>query len=135
MQKRKNLISKKTGIGDHMTADFVTDIIFNKAERYLDVINVDGDLGQCIKNQYVSVEWIKEIIKTNEWKNIGKEKALYEYFVDDDSLMKPNLVNDEDTEVMYKRASGDMQFDFDDLNDDIIENIKEAFIMLVKNVK
>ena len=38
MQKRKNLISKKTGIGDHMTADLVTDIIFNKAERYLDVI-------------------------------------------------------------------------------------------------
>lgn len=132
MQKRKNLISKKTGIGDHMTADFATDIIFNKAERYLDVINVDGDLGQCIKNQYVSVEWIKEIIKTNEWKHIGKEKALYEYFVNDDSLMKPNLVNDEDTEVMYKRASGDMQFDFDDLNDDIIENIKEAFIIVAK---
>ena len=130
---RRNLISKRTGIGDHMIADGVTDILFPKAERYKDIVmsdtqNDETKEGECIKNQYVSVKWIKTLIGTKEWKNVGKVKALYEYFVDDENIMKPNLVNDEDEDIMYKRASGDMQFDFDDLEDYIIEDLKRAFL-------
>ena len=130
---RRNLISKAYGITDHMPADKVTDILFPKAERYEDISRTDDEgnpiYGQCIKNQYVSIDWIKELIKSEGWKNVGKEKAVYEYFVDCDSIMKPNLVNYQDNEVeLYSVASGDMQFDFDDLQDEIIEEIKNAFI-------
>ena len=134
---RRNLISKRTGLSDHMIADTVTDILFPKSERYVDTVKSDTNEDEirkreCIKNQYVSIDWIKKLIETKEWHYIGKNKALYEYFVDDDSIMKPNLVNDEDEESLYKRASGDMQFDFDDLEDCIIEDIKRAFLEVSK---
>lgn len=136
---RCNLISKKYGIGDHMPADKVTDILFPKANKYNDIVKKKDELsgeseryGDCIKNQYVSVEWIQKLISTPEWKGVGKEKALYEYFVHDSNLMKPNLENDSDEESMYSRASGDMQYDFDDLEDYVIEDIKRAFLEVSK---
>ena len=131
---RKNLISKKTGMGDHMIADKVTDIIFKNQPKYIDTINTDNELGQCIKNQYVTIDWIKNIIGNPHWANVGKEKALYEYFVDDGDLNKPNLKNteNEDEDILYLRASGDMQFDFDDLTDEQIEDIRKSFIICCK---
>lgn len=136
---RCNLIGKKYGIGDHMPADKVTDILFPKAQKYTDITKRRDDVndepekyGYCIKNQYVSINWIKQLIGTKGWKDVGKEKALYEYFVNDSSLMKPNLENDSDEDYMYTRASGDMQYDFDDLEDYIIEDIKRAFLEVSK---
>lgn len=133
MQERRNLISKRTGIGDHMGADIVTDSIFPNVGRYIDVIKVEEDgtkkLGECIKNQYVPVNWIEKLIGTKEWQYVGKKKALYEYFVDTESIMKPNLENYPDQESMYKAASGDMQFDFDDVTDDMINDLKNAFML------
>ena len=133
---RCNLISRGTGIGDHMYSDKVTDILFPNASKYMDVSSHDEEdneiISECIKNQYVSIDWIKTLNGTEGWKGVGKKKALYEYFVDDGSLMKPNLVNDIDEDYMYTRASGDMQFDFDDLPDYIIEDIKRAFLEVSK---
>ena len=124
---RRNLISKRTGIGDHMQADKVTDIVFPKAEKYIDTINTEDDLGECIKNQYVDIEWIKTLIGTEQWHNVGKVKSLYEYFVDCDDIRKPNLKHGLTEDELYMNASGDMQFDFDDLNKDQIDNLYEAF--------
>lgn len=136
---RYNLIGKKYGIGDHMPADKVTDIIFPNVVKYEDIIKRGDDVtgepekyGSCIKNQYASINWIKTLIGNEHWKGVGKEKALYEYFVNDSSLMKPNLENDLDEDYMYTRASGDMQYDFDDLEDYIIEDIKRAFLEVSK---
>lgn len=136
---RCNLIGKKYGIGDHMPADMVTKIIFPNVNEYEDIIkksdNVTGEAekyGMCIKNQYMSIKWIRQLIGTKQWKDVGKEKALYEYFVDDGSVAKPNLENDLDEDYMYTRASGDMQFDFDDLEDYVIEDIKRAFLEVSK---
>lgn len=122
-------------MGDHMIADKVTDIIFNNQPRYIDVINNENELGECIKNQYMSIDWIKNIIKNPHWGNVGKEKALYEYFVDDGDINKPNLKNteNEDEDILYLRASGDMQFDFDDITDEQIEDLKQSFLVCCKN--
>ena len=128
MTNRRNLISKKTGIGDHMSASNLTDVVFPKAVRYNDVISDDLKIGQCIKNQYVTIDWIKILIGTKQWRSVGKENSLYEYFVDTDSVMKPNMKNYATEEELYRAASGDMQFDFDDLTDDVIEKIRQAFL-------
>lgn len=127
MQKRKNLISKKTGMGDHMSADRVTDICFPEMNKYMDIINSDNELGECIKNQYVTIEWIKTLIATKEWKNVGKEKSLYQYFIDCDDTRKPNEKNGYTEADLYRIASGDMQFDFDDLTNKQIESLLIAF--------
>lgn len=127
MQKRKNLISKRTGIGDHMISDKVTDICFPSAEKYLDIINSDNESGNCIKNQYVSVDWIKKLIGTDDWKYVGKEKSLYQYFVDCDDIRKPNEKNGYTEDELYRIASGDMQFDFDDINNELIEELYKSF--------
>lgn len=136
---RCNLISKKIGIGDHMPLDNVCRILFPKAEVYEDVVKrkdeVNGEdekIGKCIKNQYVSVDWIQKLISTKEWSGVGKEKAVYQYFVNDFSLNKPNLENDPSEEYLYTRASGDMQYDFDDLEDYVLEDIKRAFLEISK---
>lgn len=128
---RKNLISKKTGMGNHMIADKNTNIIFPKATKFIGIINTKGEKGWCIENQYVTIEWIKKLIKTKQWGDIGKEHALYEYFVDDGDTNKPNMENTEgdDDEVLYYRASGDMQFDFDDITDEEIDDLKNSFLI------
>lgn len=133
-EMRRNLISKRTGIGDHMISDEITDIVFPKEKKYNDVISNEGEIkyGQCIKNQYVTVDWIKKIISLDSWKNIGKERTLYEYFIDCDNINKPNLKNYSNEEQLYNIASGDMQFDFDDLNNELIEDIKQSFIICGK---
>lgn len=133
MKERRNLISKRTGIGDHMIADEVTNRVFPKAERYIDVVNNKNELGECIKNQYVTINWIKELIGTETWKYVGKEKALYQYFIDCDDIRKPNEANEYSEEELYKISSGDMQFDFDDLSDELIEDIKNSFSICCKN--
>lgn len=135
MKTRKNLISKRTGMGDHMIADDVTDKVFPNVEKYIDIISSEGKLGDCIKNQYVTVDWIKTLIATKEWKYITKEKSLYQYFIDCDRIIKPNSQNieeGEDETILYQYASGDMQFDFDDLTNEQIEAIKEAYIIVAK---
>lgn len=126
---RRNLISKRTGIGDHMPADKVTDICFPHIDRYMDIINSNNELGECIKNQYVSIEWIKKIIGTNNWKYVGKNKSLYQYFVDSDDNRKPNEQHGLTEEELYKYASGDMQFDFDDISDCLIEELYKSFMI------
>lgn len=127
MQKRRNLISKRTGIGDHMISDKVTDICFPNVEQYLDTINSENELGNCIKNQYVSIDWIKNLIGTDDWKYVGKEKSLYQYFVDCDDLRKPNEKHGYTEDELYRIASGDMQFDFDDINNELIEELYKSF--------
>lgn len=129
-EMRNNLISKKTGIGDHMIADEITDIIFPNEKKYNDIISNEQETkyGLCIKNQYRTIDWIKKIIALDQWGKIGKERSLYEYFVDCDNINKPNLKNYDNEEQLYDIASGDMQFDFDDLSDELIEDIKQAFI-------
>lgn len=131
---RRNLISKKTGIGDHMIADKITNAVFPEAEKYNDVISNEPEIkyGQCIKNQYVTIGWIKKVISYDNWKYVGKERSLYEYFVDCDNINKPNLKNYQTEEELYEIASGDMQFDFDDLTDELIKDIKQAFIICGK---
>lgn len=128
MQERRNLISKRTGIGDHMQADIVTDNIFPKAEKYIDIVNTDkNELGECIKNQYVTIEWIKTLIGTNYWKYVTKNRSLYEYFVDCDDIRKPDEQHGLTEEDLYMNASGDMQFDFDDISQELIDDLYEAF--------
>ena len=119
-----------------MLSDNITDILFPKSEKYMDVCqNIECDdkqkniLGLCIKNQYVSIKWIKTLIGTKQWSYVGKEHSLYEYFVDDGNINKPNSRTSENEEDLYLRSSGDMQFDFDDISKNIIEDIKQAFII------
>ncbi len=116
-------------MGDHMSADMITDKVFPKVNKYLDTINSEGDLGYCIKNQYVTVEWIETLIGTKEWKYIGKDKSLYEYFIDCDDIRKPNTVHGLTEEQLYQYASGDMQFDFDDLNEEQNKLLYESFVI------
>lgn len=128
MQKRKNLISKRTGISDHMIADNVVKICFPNAEVYNDIISRENNkTGQCIKNQYVTIDWIKTLIGTKTWKYVGKEKSLYQYFIDCDDIRKPNEKNEYTEEELYKIASGDMQFDFDNLTEIQKDNIYKGF--------
>ncbi len=132
MQKRKNLISKRTGIGDHMRADMVTNLVFPNVEKYIDTINTENELGECIKNQYVSIEWIKILIGTENWKYVGKNKSLYEYFVDSDDVRKPDEQHGLTEEDLYRYASGDMQFDFDDISQEQIDSLYKAFCICAK---
>lgn len=125
---RRNLISKRTGIGDHMISDEVTRKYFPNASAYMDIINCEDErLGYSIKNQFVSIDWIKELIGNKEWEKVGKEKSLYEYFIDCDDIRKPNEKNGYNEEQLYKIASGDMQFDFDDINENQIADLFNAF--------
>ena len=134
MTNRKNLISKRTGIGDHMQADLVTDLCFPKVEKYIDIVNDNGDLGECIKNQYVTIDWIKTLIGTEQWQYVGKNKALYEYFIDWNDIRKPNEQHGLTEDNLYQNASGDIQFDFDDINKKQIDDLYEAFkICSLKN--
>ena len=132
MTKRKNLISKRTGVGDHMSYDWVTKKWLPNANPYIDVVGINKDtgeeeLGNCIKNQYKEVDWVKNIIRAPYWQSVGKKKSLYQYFVDSKDIRKPNEKNGYTEDELYKLASGDMQFDFDDLNDELINDLKNAF--------
>ena len=131
--KRRNLISKRTGIGDHMIYDWVTKKWLPNANPYIDVVHIDDvtgeeELGNCIKNQYREIDWIKNLIRTPYWKSVGKERSLYEYFIDCDDCRKPNEKHGYTEADLYRIASGDMQFDFDDITDEQIEDIKQSFI-------
>lgn len=127
-----NLVSKRTGIGDHFMADKFTKIMFTDATEYIDTINTDGDKGKCIKNQYVTDEWLMAWIKCNANKTLGKPNSFYVYNVDYDGLYKPNMKSLDNMllgdDHLYSYANGVMYFDFDNLDKDKVEIIRQCFI-------
>ena len=131
-----NLISKRTGIGDHFRADKFTNIMFKNASVYMDTVNNDGDVKKCIKNQYVSDEWLVEWIKCNANKTLGKDNAFYVYNVDYDGIHKPNLKSTDDPllgdDHLYNYSNGVMYFDFDNIGKENVELIRDCFNIISK---
>lgn len=125
-----NLISKRIGIDDHFPIDKYSKAMFPNNEIYDDVIsNEPLKYGQCMKNVYRSDEWIKAWIK-HEWnKQIDKEHAYYVYNIDYDGIGKPvkKYVENNDVEILYKRANGVMYYDFDNIDKETINIIKDAY--------
>ena len=136
MQKNMNLISKRTGIGDHFRADKFTNIMFKNAAVYMDTVNNGGDVKKCIKNQYVSDEWLVEWIKCNANNTLGKDNAFYVYNVDYDGINKPNLKSTDDPllgdDHLYNYSNGVMYFDFDNIGKENVELIRYCFNVISK---
>lgn len=133
MKIANNLISKPYGIDDHMPADKCTDLIFPQSEKYMDIVKraneetgEEEEYGPCIKNLYKSDEWIKALIKTEQYSYVGKDKSLYLYCIDYDGICKPTGINFSEEEL-YKLSNGVFYFDFDHIDKQLICEIKMAF--------
>ena len=136
-----NLLGKRTGIGDHFRADRWTHIMFPDAVEYDDIVNNDGDIAKCIKNRYVTDEWLKAWIKCPANKEIGKPNAFYVYNIEYDGIDKPaeKYINEEDIIkqecILYERANGIMYIDFDNIDKNIVEVIEKCFIDVSERIK
>lgn len=136
-----NLLGKRTGMTDHFRADYRTKIMFPDAEEYIDIVNNDGDTGLCIKNRYVSDEWLKAWIKCIGNKEIGKENAFYVYNIEYDGIDKPaeKYIDEDDLIkkecILYERANGVMYIDFDNICKETVDIIEKCFIDIGAHVK
>lgn len=131
---KRNLISKRIGIGNHMPANRFTRIVFKNADEFEATVSNNSDKGRCIRNQYVSDEWLQAWIKCNVNKSMGKTNAFYVYNVDYDDVTKPmkKYFNDNE-DILYEYANGVMYFDLDNIGSDIVETVKQCFIELCKD--
>ena len=132
-----NLISKRIGINDHFPIDRYSKAMFPENEIYNDIIKnatekEKANYGACMKNVYRSDEWIKEWIK-HEWnKAIGKENAYYVYNINYSGISKPSkkYVDDKDVNILYERANGVMYYDFDNIGKEKVDIIRKCFSFL-----
>lgn len=136
-----NLLGKRTGMTDHFRADHRTKVMFPDAEEYVDIINNDGNTGLCIKNRYVSDEWLKAWIKCIANKEIGKENAFYVYNIEYDGIDKPaeKYIDEDDLIkkecILYERANGVMYIDFDNISKETVDIIEKCFLDIGKKIK
>lgn len=136
-----NLIGKRTGMTDHFRADCRTKIMFPDAVEYDDIVNNDGDIAKCIKNRYVSDEWLKAWIKCIGNKEIGKENAFYVYNIEYDGIDKPaeKYIDENDFIkkecILYERSNGVMYIDFDNIDKNTVNVIEKCFIDVGERVK
>ncbi len=133
MEKQKrNLISKRIGICEHMPANKFSRLVFKDADEFDSTINNNGDIGRCLKNQYRSDDWLCAWIKCDVNKLMGKTNAFYVYNVDYEDVVKP-LKKYLNEDRLYEIANGVMYFDFDNINDEnVIETVKNCFIEVGK---